>query len=40
MTLALSFFDKRGFGVSPALTLESYRLFFTGAVLNYPLAGA
>jgi ABC-type spermidine/putrescine transport system permease subunit I len=34
ITLAVSFFEKRGFGVSPAFTLESYRLFFTGVRLE------
>jgi ABC-type spermidine/putrescine transport system permease subunit I len=34
ITLAVSFFEKRGFGISPAFTLESYRLFFTGVRLE------
>ena len=34
ITLAVSFFEKQGFGVRPAFTLESYRLFFTGVRLE------
>jgi spermidine/putrescine transport system permease protein len=34
ITLAVSFFEKRGFGISPAVKLESYRLFFTGVRLE------
>jgi spermidine/putrescine transport system permease protein len=34
ITLAVSFFEKRGFGISPAFALESYRLFFTGVRLE------
>jgi ABC-type spermidine/putrescine transport system permease subunit I len=34
ITLAVSLFEKKGFGVSPAFTLESYRLFFTGVRLE------
>lgn len=34
ITLIVSFFEKRGFGISPAFTLEAYRLFFTGPRLE------
>jgi ABC-type spermidine/putrescine transport system permease subunit I len=34
ITLVVSFFEKKGFGISPAFTLESYRLFFTGVRLE------
>jgi ABC-type spermidine/putrescine transport system permease subunit I len=34
ITLAVSFFEKQGFGVRPAFTLASYRLFFTGVRLE------
>jgi ABC-type spermidine/putrescine transport system permease subunit I len=34
ITLIVSVFEKRGFGISPAFTLESYRLFFTGVRLE------
>jgi len=34
ITLAVSLFEKRGFWISPALSLDSYRLFFTGARLQ------
>ena len=34
ITLVVSFFEKKGLGISPAFTLESYRLFFTGARLE------
>jgi ABC-type spermidine/putrescine transport system permease subunit I len=34
ITLAISVFEKKGFGISPAFTLESYRLFFTGVRLE------
>lgn len=34
ITLVVSVFEKRGFGISPAFTLESYRLFFTGVRLE------
>ena len=34
ITLVVSFFEKKGFGISPAFTLESYCLFFTGVRLE------
>jgi ABC-type spermidine/putrescine transport system permease subunit I len=34
ITLVVSVFEKRGFGISPAVTLDSYRLFFTGVRLE------
>jgi ABC-type spermidine/putrescine transport system permease subunit I len=34
ITLAVSVFEKRGFGISLAFTLESYRLFFAGVRLE------
>jgi ABC-type spermidine/putrescine transport system permease subunit I len=34
ITLAVSVFEKRGFGISPEFTLESFRLFFTGVRLE------
>jgi ABC-type spermidine/putrescine transport system permease subunit I len=34
ITLVVSVFEKRGFGISPAFTLDSYRLFFTGVRLE------
>ena len=34
ITLIVSVFEKRGFGISPAFTLESYRLFLTGVRLE------
>ena len=34
ITLAISVFEKQGFWISPAFTLESYRLFFTGVRLE------
>ena len=34
LTLAVSFFEKRGFWIGPAFTLDSYRLFFTGVRLE------
>jgi ABC-type spermidine/putrescine transport system permease subunit I len=34
ITLAISVFEKKGFGISPAFTLESYRLFLTGVRLE------
>jgi ABC-type spermidine/putrescine transport system permease subunit I len=34
ITLVISVFEKKGFGISPAFTLESYRMFFTGVRLE------
>ena len=34
ITLAVSVFEKRGFWISPAFTLDSYRLFFAGVRLE------
>jgi ABC-type spermidine/putrescine transport system permease subunit I len=34
LTLTVSVFEKKGFWVSPAFTLDSYRLFFTGVRLE------
>lgn len=34
ITLVISVFEKKGFGINPAFTLESYRLFFTGVRLE------
>jgi ABC-type spermidine/putrescine transport system permease subunit I len=34
ITLVISVFEKKGFGISPAFTLESYRLFFSGVRLE------
>jgi ABC-type spermidine/putrescine transport system permease subunit I len=34
ITLAISVFEKKAFGFSPAFTIESYRLFFTGVRLE------
>jgi ABC-type spermidine/putrescine transport system permease subunit I len=34
ITLVVSVFDKKGFWVRPAITLDSYRLFFTGVRLE------
>ena len=34
ITLVVSFFEKSGFWIRPAFTLDSYRLFFAGARLE------
>ena len=34
ITLAISVFEKKGFWISPAVTLDSYRLFLTGVRLE------
>ena len=34
ITLVISFWQKKGFGIVPALTLDSYRLFFEGVRLD------
>jgi ABC-type spermidine/putrescine transport system permease subunit I len=34
ITLVISVFEKKGFGISPVFTLESYRLFFSGVRLE------
>jgi ABC-type spermidine/putrescine transport system permease subunit I len=34
ITLAISVFEKKGFWISPAITLDSYRLFLTGVRLE------
>jgi ABC-type spermidine/putrescine transport system permease subunit I len=34
ITLVVSMFEKKGFGVSPGFTLQSYALFFTGVRLE------
>ena len=34
ITLIVSFWQKKGFGMAPALTLDSYRLFFEGVRLE------